>query len=257
MVTTSGYDSWDGRDAKSADYSRFRVGEKYPCWYDPADPAKAVLVREWRPARYWAALIPLALIFFGGVLLRAVLGGPPSPAEPAPLSPLPLSPVQVCEPLRVPWKPILIGGGLVGLIVLTVVLPIVAQQRERATWPALGAARHDGPLMLDAFGAPPGAKATGFRTVDSGPKRNNIRELGAAWLNWIQPYESTADFASVAGWYSTRLAAEKWRIHRAPDADGAEFCQAPWRIRLTRTTAGYDLRLEWDIRFTPEQCPHT
>lgn len=257
MVTASGYDSLDGRDAKSADYSRFRIGEKYPCWYDPADPSKAVLVRTWRPSRYWAAVIPLGMIFMGGVLLRGVLGGPPTPVEPVAPSSLPLSPVQTNEPLRVPWKPLLIGGGIVGLIGLTVVLPIVAQQRERATWPALAAARHDGPLKLDAFGAPPGAKATGFRTVETGLKRNNIRDMGAARLAWTQPHESTADFASVAAWYSAKLGADQWRVHQAPNADSAEFCQAQWRIRLTRTATGYDLRLEWDTHFTPEQCPHT
>ncbi|MEA3208765.1 MAG: hypothetical protein QOE70_1822 [Chthoniobacter sp.] len=155
----------------------------------------------------------------------------------------------------VPWKPLLIGGGIVGLILLTAVLPIVAQQRERATWPAVSAARHDGPAMLAGLGVPPGAKTVGFRTIDGGPKRRSVREMGAAWLAWTQPHESTGDFASVAAWYAAKLTADEWKTHRAPDANGAEFCKAPWRIRLTRTSAtSYDLRLGWDIRFTAADC---
>jgi hypothetical protein len=55
-----------GRAAKEAILARFVQGQQYPCWYDPADPDRAVLVRgfEW-----WMlmTLIPLVFVFVGVV----------------------------------------------------------------------------------------------------------------------------------------------------------------------------------------------
>jgi hypothetical protein len=44
---------------------QFTVGETYPVWYDPAQPERAVLVREISWWLWLALLIPVALILFG------------------------------------------------------------------------------------------------------------------------------------------------------------------------------------------------
>ena len=45
---------------------RFEVGEEYPCWYDPIDPHRAVLVRGYSGWLYLSLLIPLSFIVIGG-----------------------------------------------------------------------------------------------------------------------------------------------------------------------------------------------
>lgn len=264
---SSGYDSVGGRDAKSAEYSRFRAGETYPCWYDPADPKQAVLVKEWKPRRYWAAAGPLVFIFMALVFLRGITGGPKvspfsSPAAPRPAAPsLPGNQSPSRAPRNMPWKFILAGVGGAGFITLAVVVPIVAQQKERAAYPEVGAARSDGPALLERLGLPPDTEATGFRTFNDpaagGSKRSrNAWDAGAAKLSWTHPHATKRDFASTVVWYAEKLSAEGWKTHRTADADGAEFCQPLWRLQLTRTERGYDLRLEWNNRFNPEECAH-
>lgn len=46
----------------------FKLGQKYPCWYDPLDPGTAVLFSG-NPLAYWLLLIPVAFlaIGFGGL----------------------------------------------------------------------------------------------------------------------------------------------------------------------------------------------
>jgi len=62
-----GFDTWGiygGRDGAEADFRRFLVGETYACWYDPADPREAVLVRRvsWF---YLFTLVPLLFVAVG------------------------------------------------------------------------------------------------------------------------------------------------------------------------------------------------
>jgi hypothetical protein len=62
-----GFDTWGiygGRDGAEADLRRFLVGGTYVCWYDPADPREAVLVRRvsWF---YLFALVPLLFVAVG------------------------------------------------------------------------------------------------------------------------------------------------------------------------------------------------
>ncbi len=45
---------------------QFEVGKKYPCWYDPLDPQRVVLVRGYSLWLYVSLLIPLSFIVIGG-----------------------------------------------------------------------------------------------------------------------------------------------------------------------------------------------
>jgi hypothetical protein len=55
------------RAAGQAIVDSFQVGLKYPCWYDPDRPEKAVLVQGHVWGAYAALSIPLGLLFVGGV----------------------------------------------------------------------------------------------------------------------------------------------------------------------------------------------
>lgn len=55
-----------GRKSKEEILRQFAVGQEYPCWYDPDDPGKAVLVRGYSWAAYFFLLIPLVFIAIGG-----------------------------------------------------------------------------------------------------------------------------------------------------------------------------------------------
>jgi hypothetical protein len=79
----TGWDSW----ALAGDFGggsheyytrvleRYEVGRAYPCWYDPADPSRAVLVRRIRPL-YILAVMPLALTALGAIGLWASFASP-------------------------------------------------------------------------------------------------------------------------------------------------------------------------------------
>ncbi len=79
----TGWDSWAlsaGYGGGSAKFyervlDRYEVGATYPCWYDPSDPSKAVLVRRVR-ILYVLAVMPLALAVLGAVGLYATLPKP-------------------------------------------------------------------------------------------------------------------------------------------------------------------------------------
>ena len=51
----------------------FKVGERYPCWYDPLDPRRAVLVQGYSGWLYLFLLVPLPFITIGGVGLVLAL----------------------------------------------------------------------------------------------------------------------------------------------------------------------------------------
>lgn len=59
-----------GRKAKQHILQNYAVGQQYPCWYDPANPAKAVLVRGWTWWAFVALLIPLAALGFGALVVK-------------------------------------------------------------------------------------------------------------------------------------------------------------------------------------------
>jgi len=55
-----------GLDDKQVELEPFLVGQRCPCWYDPLDPGRAVLVRQ---ASWWvwlALVVPLSFILIGG-----------------------------------------------------------------------------------------------------------------------------------------------------------------------------------------------
>jgi hypothetical protein len=76
----TGWDSWAVSGAYGGgSYERFsrvldryEIGASYPCWFDPEDPSKAVLVRRVRPL-YVLAVLPLALIVLGAMGLHGSL----------------------------------------------------------------------------------------------------------------------------------------------------------------------------------------
>ncbi len=70
-ITTIGSDNMDG---VMGDPDIFNVGQAYPCWRDPSDPAEAVLSRHFYPLFYSAALVPLIFLVVGGNFLLLALG---------------------------------------------------------------------------------------------------------------------------------------------------------------------------------------
>ena len=66
-----GYDALSSADSdrtgQQAIVDQYTVGEKYPCWYDPANPSQAVLTRQFD----WVVVFVLPGIFLivGGVFL--------------------------------------------------------------------------------------------------------------------------------------------------------------------------------------------
>ena len=62
------YDLFDSRypSRKKADAikDKFKLGQAYPCWYDPLDPGTAVLFSG-NPLAYWLLLIPVAFLAIG------------------------------------------------------------------------------------------------------------------------------------------------------------------------------------------------
>ena len=70
-------------DANRRTLERFQVGQRYPCWFDPAQPDRAVLTRHFT---WWClmVLIPLAFLVFGACgLLVSKRSAEPQPAPPA------------------------------------------------------------------------------------------------------------------------------------------------------------------------------
>jgi Protein of unknown function (DUF3592) len=74
-ITSIGSDNLDG---VMGGVEGLRVGQVYPCWYDPAEPVQAVLARQFRPLFYAPAFIPLLFVVIAGSMLLRVLG--PGPA---------------------------------------------------------------------------------------------------------------------------------------------------------------------------------
>ncbi len=71
-TTFGANDNW-GHARSEAQYilARFAVGQKYPCWYDPNDPANVVLARGYTWREYEIGVIPLALMIVTGLGMYA------------------------------------------------------------------------------------------------------------------------------------------------------------------------------------------
>ena len=69
----TGLDNHDGVTAPFESWRDFHVGGRYPCWYDPADPEEAVLLRRFEWKFYLGALIPVFFILVCGNLMRRAL----------------------------------------------------------------------------------------------------------------------------------------------------------------------------------------
>ena len=65
------------RDSARAALKRFEKNKQYPCWYDPARPESAVLVRGYRPWLWWAFTVPGSFVAIGagGLLYTLVTWG--------------------------------------------------------------------------------------------------------------------------------------------------------------------------------------
>ncbi len=61
-----------GRSGKETILSQFTVGKEYPCWYDPDNPRKAVLVRGYSWLMYLFFIIPLIFMAVGGGGMYAI-----------------------------------------------------------------------------------------------------------------------------------------------------------------------------------------
>ncbi len=163
------------------------------------------------------------------------------------------------------WQWAALFAAVAGLIVVTLVLPIIAQQRERATYSEVSAARSKGPELLAKIGAPPGATGAAFRTVDSGPKRRTFANAGKAWLSWSHLHATELSFPAVLAWYTPRLKAAGWKLHTPENAAGTTFCDAPWLFEIKPAAPKgeadegshpYELRLRWDNQFIAGSCQH-
>lgn len=68
-VVSTGYDtdshmSIGGAARAAAEHERWTIGSQVPCWFDPADPARVVVIRGFGGA-YFFALFPLPLLIYG------------------------------------------------------------------------------------------------------------------------------------------------------------------------------------------------
>src|SRR5262249_20136492 len=74
-----------GAAGKQEILARFQVGQQYPCWYDPANHDKAVLVRGFNWLAVMFGLLPLVFIAIGAGGLaykRKQKREPPPPPDP-------------------------------------------------------------------------------------------------------------------------------------------------------------------------------
>ncbi|MBN2023387.1 MAG: DUF3592 domain-containing protein [Pirellulales bacterium] len=55
------------RDANQAILDRFQIGGEYPCWYDPANPNTAVLVRGYTWWMWLILFVPVTFLLIGGI----------------------------------------------------------------------------------------------------------------------------------------------------------------------------------------------
>ena len=56
-------DNWGHTRLQAQDIlAGFTIGSEYPCWYDPDEPSKAVLIRDYTWREYLVGLIPFALM---------------------------------------------------------------------------------------------------------------------------------------------------------------------------------------------------
>jgi len=63
-----------GRERSEAAVAQFEVGKQYPCWYNPANPGEAVIVRGYSGWLYLLLLIPTSFIVIGiGGLVYTIL----------------------------------------------------------------------------------------------------------------------------------------------------------------------------------------
>jgi hypothetical protein len=71
-TTYEANDNWGhSRSDAQAILDRFEVGREYSCWYDPDDPAKAVLERGYTWAEYRIGIVPLAIMIVFGIGMYA------------------------------------------------------------------------------------------------------------------------------------------------------------------------------------------
>jgi hypothetical protein len=66
-----------GKESKQAILDCFEVGQAVPCWYDPLDPERVVLVRGYSWWIYLVAIVPMVFIFVGagGIVYTLVRWG--------------------------------------------------------------------------------------------------------------------------------------------------------------------------------------
>ena len=69
----AGFDNFDGRLAKPEHYANLAAGTRTTCWFDPAQPDNAVLVRRVPWLFYSGMLIPGVFIAAGSLFLRRSL----------------------------------------------------------------------------------------------------------------------------------------------------------------------------------------
>lgn len=112
-----GYDNHDGIMATGQEAGGIHAGLRTTCWYDPANPQKSVLARNFQPRFYLGALIPGFFVLLGGGLLRRSLKRRPDYAD-----------VKVSQGEQLPFRlsPILSTRGIVGcLSIIILVLTLV------------------------------------------------------------------------------------------------------------------------------------
>lgn len=69
----SGYDNYDGATSDASVLVNFPSGASVPCWYDPADPARAVVERSFSAAYHASGLIPLLVTLICASFLTVAL----------------------------------------------------------------------------------------------------------------------------------------------------------------------------------------
>ena len=107
-----GYDNHDGLMVEGQETGNVYPGVRMPCWYDPADPEKSVLARNFHARFYLGALIPALFIVFPGWLLWRTVRPRQTYAD-----------VRVGRGQRLPFRlsPILSSRGIAGCLTVIIV----------------------------------------------------------------------------------------------------------------------------------------
>jgi hypothetical protein len=99
--TAAGFDNMEGSTSHPGETLSFKLGQSYPCWYDPRNPEQAVLKKQVYGPFYFFLALPLLFLLVGGNMLVLALRG---------AAPVKLGGLGAGDALAVRLRPEVTGG---------------------------------------------------------------------------------------------------------------------------------------------------